>query len=127
MYVLPIFEMNEHATIPSTKSELLPMIKKTQAIWFHSKICALCHVVPNSEDWLEDDKLDELRIASTVKRTGNFSKWNPVYIGTNADPEYAEELTWEGQSDTKTQAYNLCLLDYDFNILSNAFLGLHLN
>lgn len=98
------------------------MIKSKKAVWYHYNVCANCHVVPNSEEWLEDDGF-ELRIASTVKRTGDYSKWNPIYIGTNADPEYAESLGWEGKSDTNTQSYGLCLLNYNFNVLSNAFLG----
>lgn len=38
------------------------------------------------------------------------------------DPHYDERLSWEGKSDKMTQAYIMCLLDYDFNVLSNAFL-----
>ena len=42
--------------------------------------------------------------------------------GTNAEPWYDERLSWEGRSDKMDQALKLCLLDYDFFILDNAFL-----
>ena len=31
-------------------------------------------------------------------------------------------MTWEGKKDKMVHAYALCLLDYDFHILKNAFL-----
>lgn len=37
------------------------------------------------------------------KRTGSFVHWEPIYIGTNADPYYDERLSWEGRSDKMTQ------------------------
>jgi beta-1,4-glucuronyltransferase 1 len=77
-----------------------------------------------------------------AKRTGNFVHWEPVYVGTNAQPEYDERLSWEGRNDKMTQVreklqidchpslyvylttqgYAMCLLDYEFHILDNAFL-----
>ena len=38
------------------------------------------------------------------------------------DPHYDERLSWEGKSDKMTQGYALCVLDYEFQILDNAFL-----
>lgn len=37
------------------------------------------------------------------KRKPPFSKWEPIYIGTNKDPLYDERLSWEGKSDKMTQ------------------------
>lgn len=83
-------------------------------------------------------------ISHIGKRVGYFVHWEPIYIGTHNDPHYDERLSWEGKSDKMTQvkinlnrknfnfiintfffkfqAYALCVLDYDFQILDNAFL-----
>ena len=63
-----------------------------------------------------------MKIFTSTKRKGQLDHWEPIYIGTNDDPFYDERLSWEGKSDKMTQAYIMCLLNYDFNILSNAFL-----
>lgn len=63
-----------------------------------------------------------MRVFASVKRRGGFDHWEPLYIGTNNEPLYDERLNWEGKSDKMTQAYIMCLQDYNFNVLSNAFL-----
>lgn len=63
-----------------------------------------------------------MQIFTTRKREGEFGHWEPIYIGTQEDPLFDERLSWEGKSDKMTQVYIMCLLNYDFNILSNAFL-----
>lgn len=55
------------------------------------------------------------------KRKGEFQRWEPFYIGTQGLPYYDERLTWEGKSNKMTQGYILCLLDYEFAVLNNAF------
>ena len=39
-----------------------------------------------------------------------------------ADPPYEERLSWEGRGEKLTQAYEMCLRDYEFHVLSSAFL-----
>merc|ERR1712179_131646 len=56
------------------------------------------------------------------KRNPPYQHWEPIYIGTHQDPLYDERLSWEGRSDKMTQGYQLCVLDYEFHILDNAFL-----
>lgn len=45
----------------------------------------------------------DLGIFHIGKRLGYFVHWEPIYIGTNADPPYDERLSWEGKSDKMTQ------------------------
>lgn len=63
-----------------------------------------------------------MRIFKEVKRSGHFDHWEPIHIGTQDDPYYDERLSWEGKSDKMTQGYILCVLDYKFALLSDAFL-----
>lgn len=45
----------------------------------------------------------DLGVFHIGKRTGYFVHWEPIYIGTHADPHYDERLSWEGKSDKMTQ------------------------
>ncbi|GBP77927.1 hypothetical protein EVAR_26537_1 [Eumeta japonica] len=56
------------------------------------------------------------------KRQGKYVHWEPIFIGTHRDPYYDERLSWEGKKDKMTQGYILCVKNYDFMILNNAFL-----
>ena len=38
------------------------------------------------------------------------------------DPPYDERLIWEGKGDKMTQSYLLCVMNYNFAILDNAYL-----
>jgi len=98
-------------------------LKAGLAIPFHRLICPDCHAIPRANEWMSvpvtemaEDSLDVFHVA---KRRG---KWEPFYIGTQDDPLFDERLSWEGRRDKMTQAYSMCLLDYDFAVLDNAFL-----
>lgn len=67
-------------------------------------------------------RLGELRTLTVAKRTGDFAHWEPFFVGTHSDPLYDDRLTWEGQKDRYTQGYVMCVLDYDFHVLDDAFL-----
>ena len=67
----------------------------------------------------QEDKEDGLSIFFIAKRS---SLWEPIYIGTNNEPPYDERLTWDGRGDKMTQGHIMCILDYDFAILNEAFL-----
>lgn len=78
-------------------------------------------MIPYSDEWLKDNST-EFKIASRNKRSGKFHNWEPLYIGTKNNPWYDERLNWEGKGDKMTQSYIMCVLDFNFNVLSNAFL-----
>lgn len=50
--MLPIFEVPKNESVPETKSELQAKLKIHKAIPFHAKVCANCHKVPKSEEWM---------------------------------------------------------------------------
>ncbi|KAH6934015.1 hypothetical protein HPB50_019482 [Hyalomma asiaticum] len=124
VFVLPIFEVQAKQRPPLTKRVLVEMLRNKSAIFFHKWVCDQCQKFPKREEWVEyvpaDD--DVLGILTTTKRDRTKRSWEPIYIGTNDDPFYAEELTWEGKRDKMSQSYELCLRGYDFHILDNAFL-----
>lgn len=122
VFPLSIFEVESSAAVPRDKTELQELLRLGKAIPFHKRVCSSCHGVPKSKEWMAANETEELGIFHIGKRVGYFVHWEPIYIGTNADPHYDERLSWEGKSDKMTQGYALCVLDYEFHILDNAFL-----
>uniref|UniRef100_W8AM09 N-acetyllactosaminide beta-1,3-N-acetylglucosaminyltransferase n=2 Tax=Ceratitis capitata TaxID=7213 RepID=W8AM09_CERCA len=122
VFPLSIFEVEANATVPRDKTELQEYLRTGKAIPFHKRVCASCHGVPQSKEWMAANETEDLSVFHIGKRTGYFRHWEPIYIGTHADPHYDERLSWEGKSDKMTQGYALCVLDYEFHILDNAFL-----
>ncbi|RWS07749.1 N-acetyllactosaminide beta-1:3-N-acetylglucosaminyltransferase-like protein [Dinothrombium tinctorium] len=123
VYVLPIFEVKAGFSAPRTKAELLKMIKKGNAIFFHKWVCDACQNFPDREKWVQTLPYNNtLNVFRSTKRLANHNAWEPLYIGTNAEPLYEERLSWEGKRDKMSQMYEMCLLNYDLLILDNAFL-----
>ncbi|KAL0276523.1 UNVERIFIED_CONTAM: hypothetical protein PYX00_004080 [Menopon gallinae] len=122
VFPLSIFELEADAPIPANKTQLIQMLKKGQAIPFHKQVCPGCHNVPRSKEWMETPETAGLHVFHIGKRMGYYIHWEPIYIGTNQEPLYDERLSWEGKRDKMTQGYALCVLDYEFQILDNAFL-----
>lgn len=129
VFPLSIFEVDAASQVPRDKTELQELLKTGKAIPFHKRVCSSCHGVPKSKEWmtanetegktkphkwLNDFLIDfrlfcifnftELGIFHVGKRIGYFVHWEPIYIGTHADPHYDERLSWEGKSDKMTQA-----------------------
>lgn len=122
VFPLSIFEVDSTSPVPRDKTELQELLRNGKAISFHKRVCSSCHGVPKSKEWIAANETDDLGVFHIGKRVGYFVHWEPIYIGTLADPHYDERLSWEGKSDKMTQGYALCVLDYDFHILDNAFL-----
>uniref|UniRef100_A0A182VUQ7 N-acetyllactosaminide beta-1,3-N-acetylglucosaminyltransferase n=1 Tax=Anopheles minimus TaxID=112268 RepID=A0A182VUQ7_9DIPT len=122
VFPLPIFEVDNNSPVPRDKGELQELLRTGKAIPFHKRVCSSCHGVPKSKEWIAANETDDLGVFHIGKRIGYFVHWEPIYIGTHADPHYDERLSWEGKSDKMTQGYALCVLDYDFHILDNGFL-----
>ncbi|KAK9875082.1 hypothetical protein WA026_005877 [Henosepilachna vigintioctopunctata] len=124
VFPLHIFEVSAGSLAPENKTALLEMLRNGTAIPFHKKVCPECHAVPKSKEWQQQKESNDrqLHVFHVGKRNGRFVHWEPIFIGTHADPLYDERLSWEGKSDKMTQGYALCVMDYNFLILDNAFL-----
>lgn len=122
VFPIPLFEVQENQVVPESKTQLKEMLANGTAFPFHKKLCPGCHNVPKSKEWMAANETEGFHVFHVGKRTGYFVHWEPIFIGTHADPLYDERLSWEGKSDKMTQGYALCVLDYVFLILDNAFL-----
>ncbi|KAG5888110.1 hypothetical protein JTB14_023404 [Gonioctena quinquepunctata] len=122
VYPLHLFEVGADQVVPENKTTLKQMLANGTALPFHKKLCPGCHSVPKAKEWQAANETEGFHVFHVGKRNGRFVHWEPIFIGTHADPLYDERLSWEGKSDKMTQGYALCVLNYDFLILDNAFL-----
>lgn len=103
LFVLSIFEVAANYKVPDDKHKLKEMLTNGTAVEFHKKVCHMCHNVPKSKEWQSSNVTDGLHVFHIGKRTGSYVHWEPIFIGTHADPLYDERLSWEGKSDKMTQ------------------------
>ncbi|XP_022911266.2 beta-1,4-glucuronyltransferase 1-like [Onthophagus taurus] len=125
VFVTPVFELAKHSKIPNNKTQLQTLLKEKLAQLFHHDICSICHRIPKLNEWIESkEEIDDeaYDVFAVGERTKKYSHWEPFYVGTRNDPPFDERLTWEGQSNKIPQAYSMCLLDYQYLVLNNAFL-----
>ncbi|XP_031334347.1 beta-1,4-glucuronyltransferase 1-like [Photinus pyralis] len=122
VFVLPVFEVLLNQTLPSNKTALQKMFNAKRAFYFHKRICSLCHTIPNEKKWISSKEDSKLNIFTSTKRQGKYRKWEAFYIGTHSDPIFDERFSWEGQSNKMVQGYAMCLMNYDYLVLDNAFL-----
>ncbi|KAK8400375.1 hypothetical protein O3P69_003215 [Scylla paramamosain] len=122
VFVFQVFEVQKDVAPAETKEELVRLLKEKQAFQFHKSFCLECHNIPRFKEWLKGPVKPGLSVFHVDKRQPSYHKWEPIYVGTNKEPLYDERLSWDGKRDKMTQAYILCLLDYEFHILGNAFL-----
>ena len=122
VFVNSIFEIQANHSLPNNKAELVALLHNNTVIPFHKTVCPQCHKIPKAQEWPEAPIKPGMNIFYVGKRIHPYQHWEPIYIGTNQEPLYDERLTWEGRSDKMAQGFKLCLLNYEFHILDNAFL-----
>jgi beta-1,4-glucuronyltransferase 1 len=79
--------------VPRDKTELQELLRTNKAIPFHKRVCASCHGVPKSKEWMAANETDgtadefsdfpltdmilfsDLGIFYIGKRTGYFVHW----------------------------------------------------
>lgn len=130
IFTLPIFEVKPNVSAPYTKKELVSLVSRGDAIFFHKYVCDWCQNFPNRIKWLHSDQADleglhvkeSLVVFEITQRDKTREFWEPIFIGTNEDPLYDERLSWEGRRDKMSQMFEMCLLDYHMLVLGNAFL-----
>ncbi|KAK5646122.1 hypothetical protein RI129_004586 [Pyrocoelia pectoralis] len=122
VFVLHIFEIEKGYEVPTNKTDLINLLRRGVVIPFHKSICSECHTIPQFDEWQKMKETDTLQVFTMGKRTGKYYHWEPIYIGSNEEPLYDERLSWEGMKDKVVQGYELCLRNYTFLILDNAFL-----
>ncbi|XP_044748829.1 beta-1,4-glucuronyltransferase 1-like [Coccinella septempunctata] len=122
VYVVPTFEVEIGYDMPLTKKNLLELVDAGAAVYFHKFLCPHCQKFPGIDAWVTKQERKSVEPFLSVKREYPFHRWEPIFIGTKLDPLYDEALSWEGLQDKMPQMLQMCLLNYRFVILDNAFL-----
>ncbi|XP_060531016.1 beta-1,4-glucuronyltransferase 1-like [Cylas formicarius] len=122
VFVVPIFEVEETERVPRTKNELIRLLADRKAVYFHGMVCEHCQKFPAIEKWVMSDSGKTIKPFYTVKRRFPYHRWEPIFIGTNAEPLYNEKLSWDGLQDKMPQSLEMCLRDYDYTVLDGCFL-----
>ena len=103
VFVLPIFEVNKTEEAPKTKKKLIELIKGNRGNRFHQYTCVHCQLFPNFTNWLEAEEKETMSVLIKTKREGDLKNAEPLFIGTQMEPEYDERLSWEGKHDKMVQ------------------------
>ncbi|KAL5273012.1 hypothetical protein ACFFRR_000031 [Megaselia abdita] len=126
IFIVPAFEipLNE-STIPFTMLELKNHFQVGKIIFFFDlpELCNFCFKFPNKQQWVSEMlENNKLRTHFNTKRLEEYKSIEHFYIGTENDPLYPEELTWNMRNDKMAHEYVMCLLGYEYYFLAGAFL-----
>jgi len=58
VFPLSIFEVDGSVAVPRDKTELQELLRTNKAIPFHKRVCASCHGVPKSKEWIAANETD---------------------------------------------------------------------
>lgn len=126
VYIIPAFEVpSDVNSVPFTLLELYELLANGKAIFFFQlpKFCTWCFQFPTKDLWVTEMlESNGIRTHHITKRLREFKSIEHFYIGTEHDPLYPEELTWNMRNDKLSHEYAMCLLDYDYYFLAGAFL-----
>lgn len=80
VFVFPIFEIEKGHELPSSKQELVELLRKNIMIPFHQRICSICHAIPNLSGWTKDlngtgkIELSWSVVCSSLQRSHRYNK-----------------------------------------------------
>lgn len=66
-------------------------------------LCSHCQRFPGLSRWLIRPDPGKVKPLIITKREYPHHRWEPVFIGTQNEPFYAEEMSWEGRQDKMSQ------------------------
>ncbi|GFO27908.1 N-acetyllactosaminide beta-1,3-n-acetylglucosaminyltransferase [Plakobranchus ocellatus] len=128
-FVVPAFELDTSARVPSKKSELLEFWDKGQVRPFYWDVCSRCQEDTNYDRWRtlvssdighehDSQSTSEVAIGYTVDYK---DPWEPFYIASKSLPLYDERFKQYGFNRI-SQVCEMHIAGFTFHVLDNAFL-----
>ncbi|XP_013385682.1 beta-1,4-glucuronyltransferase 1 [Lingula anatina] len=117
LYVVPAFEVESNQTIPSIKSQLVNLWDKGIVRPFYEEVCPRCHKYTQYHAWKILQKSSKLEMSFQVEWR---DPWEPFVIAPKTIPYYDERFKQYGFNRI-SQACELHIAGYSFNVLNNAF------
>ncbi|KAI1296663.1 Beta-1,4-glucuronyltransferase 1 [Halotydeus destructor] len=140
-FLLPTFEVPANCSVPETKSELVQNFKSRKAVFFHSRLWKFwdkeakmlsspAFHFDNQQLWIKNSTSNPDLCVFGVQKNGNnhfhnsiLPEWEPFFIASsNTLPRFDEAMSWEGKFNKLSQSLEMCLMDYNYLVLDNAFL-----
>lgn len=72
VFPLSIFEVDSSVAVPRDKTELQELLRTNKAIPFHKRVCASCHGVPKSKEWMAANETDGEKDKRSLKIKVSF-------------------------------------------------------
>ncbi|CAD7077698.1 unnamed protein product [Hermetia illucens] len=121
-YVIPTYEIDLRVRFPSSKDDLLRLVKKGLARPFHQKVFIYNQYATNFSRWQSDKSIpgkeDETHISHTVT---NFEfLYEPFYVADDKVPPHDERFIGYGFT-RNSQVYEMFVAGYTFKVLSPIF------
>lgn len=125
VFIIPAFEISEDSSIPYTLKEMRELLLAKEAVFFYDKNQEVnwCFKFPEKDSWINGlvDK-GNLQIHYVTKRLFKYKSIEHFYIGTEDNPHYPEEITWNMRNDKLVHEYLMCLLNYEYYFMAGAYL-----
>ncbi|OQR67207.1 N-acetyllactosaminide beta-1 [Tropilaelaps mercedesae] len=120
VFVVPTYEMPEHADMPQSKADLLKMVRAGFARPFHKVVFIHNQYATNHDLWerLAKKTPDQLKIAYKVTNYEFF--YEPFYVAPFSVPRHDERFIGYGFT-RNTQVYEMHLANFEFQVLDEAF------
>ncbi|TMW50479.1 hypothetical protein DOY81_004475, partial [Sarcophaga bullata] len=95
-YVIPTLEIDDRVRFPSSKSELLRLIKRGLARPFHEKVFIYNQYATNFSSWLANSHTDSQQITISHQVTNYEFFYEPFYVSLDNVPPHDERFVGYG-------------------------------
>lgn len=75
VFPLSIFEVDGASQVPRDKTELQELLRTGKAIPFHKRVCASCHGVPKSKEWMAANETEGKYLDEIFDDGGGVGGW----------------------------------------------------
>ncbi|KAM7342731.1 beta-1,4-glucuronyltransferase 1 isoform 2-T2 [Cochliomyia hominivorax] len=119
-YVIPTLEIDDRVRFPSSKSELLRLVKRGLARPFHEKVFIYNQYATNFSSWLANSNADDQQITISHQVTNYEFFYEPFYVALDNVPPHDERFVGYGFT-RNSQVYEMYVSGYSFYVLTPVF------
>ncbi|XP_037806963.1 beta-1,4-glucuronyltransferase 1 [Lucilia sericata] len=119
-YVIPTLEIDDRVRFPSSKTELLRLVKRGLARPFHEKVFIYNQYATNFSSWLANSHTDDQLIAISHQVTNYEFFYEPFYVALDNVPPHDERFVGYGFT-RNSQVYEMYVSGYSFYVLTPVF------
>ncbi|KAF2359253.1 Nucleotide-diphospho-sugar transferase [Trinorchestia longiramus] len=125
-FVIPTYEIDEKAPLPTNASEILQLVSTSRARPFHEKVFIhnqystnFSQWQKNVQEWLRKDRESQLPVFISHNVKFEFF-YEPFYVSKDSCPAHDERFVGYGFT-RNTQAYEMLVAGWKFRVLAPLF------